>query len=158
MRLFRCDCGARIFFDNTRCLSCGSELGFLPDKLMLATLTTSDVYRKCSNYAHEGVCNWMVPADSPEELCEACRLNAVIPDLAQADNRGLWADVEKAKRRLVYTLKRIGLSIVSKRDDAESGLSFHIKADEGEQRVLTGHSDGLITLNLAEADPAERER
>ena len=167
MRLFRCDCGSQIFFDNTRCLSCDSELGFLPDVLVLATLaptasaectTRSGVYRKCSNYAHEGVCNWMVPADSDEELCEACRLNAVIPDLSQADNRRLWAEVEKAKRRLVYTLKRMGLGIVSKRDDAETGLSFHIKADEGEHRVLTGHNDGLITLNLAEADPAQRER
>jgi hypothetical protein len=38
------------------------------------------------------------------------------------------------------------------------GLSFDIKSDVGDERVLTGHSDGLITLNIEEADPEKRER
>jgi hypothetical protein len=70
----------------------------------------------------------------------------------------LWAEVEKAKRRLVYSLDRLNLPIVSKHDDPERGLSFDIKADEGSTRVLTGHADGLITLNLGEADAVWRER
>jgi hypothetical protein len=31
MRTFRCACGARVFFDNSRCLACGRELGFVLD-------------------------------------------------------------------------------------------------------------------------------
>jgi hypothetical protein len=120
--------------------------------------TTYGPYRKCANYVHEGVCNWMVPAGSDEELCQACRLNNVIPNLAEADNRARWQEVELAKRRLIYSLDRLQLPVISKAEDPERGLSFDIKADSANERVLTGHADGLITLNLGEADAAEREK
>jgi hypothetical protein len=167
MRTFRCTCGTRIFFENTRCLVCGRELGFLPDALTLIALdamspdefqTQHGRYRKCANYAEHGVCNWMVQSDSSNNLCQACQLNHVIPDLSQPANRALWGEVEKGKRRLVYTLNRLKLPLRSKGDDPERGLAFDIKSDSGSTRVLTGHEDGLITLNLAEADAAEREK
>lgn len=167
MRTFRCDCGNRLFFDNTQCLSSGHELGFLPDQGVLAALTPAAAggylakgkpYKKCSNYVAEGVCNWMVPSGEASELCQACSLNNVIPDLSKPENRALWAEVEKAKRRLVYSLNRLRLPLASKADDPERGLAFDIKADSGSNRVLTGHAEGLITLNLAEADAVSRER
>lgn len=120
--------------------------------------TNHGLRKKCENYAHEGVCNWLLPAESEQSLCEACELNRVIPNLSEPDNRQLWVDVEKAKRRLVYGLKCLQLPIVPKSQDAEHGLAFDIKAEVGDERVLTGHSDGLITLALREADPAEREQ
>jgi hypothetical protein len=167
MRTFRCTCGARIFFENTRCLACRRELGFLPDVLSLEALeargsgsfsTPRGDYRKCSNYVDEGVCNWMVPASASEALCQACQLNHVIPNLSQPENRTLWAETEKAKRRLIYSLNQLKLPLHSKHDDQEGGLAFDIKADVGSTRVLTGHEDGLITLNVAEANAAEREK
>jgi hypothetical protein len=167
MRTFRCECGSRVFFDNTRCLSCERELGFLPDQGVIAAIqpeepgaysARSGRYRKCSNYVDRGVCNWMIPASDEAELCQACRLNNVIPDLSNPDNHRLWGEIEKAKRRLVYGLNRLHLRLVPKSEDAERGLSFDIKADVGTARVLTGHAEGLITLNVAEADPVERER
>jgi hypothetical protein len=167
MLAFRCECGAPVFFQNTACLSCGLELGFLPEPLQMASFKTGDEaevqtahgpYRKCANYVHEGVCNWMVPASSADELCQACRLNNVIPNLAEADNRERWQEVELAKRRLIYSLDRLRLPVISKAEDPERGLSFDIKADTASERVLTGHADGLITLNLSEADAAEREK
>jgi hypothetical protein len=115
-------------------------------------------YRQCANYTREGVCNWLVPAESPDELCQACRLNNVIPDLSEPDNRERWHEVELAKRRLVYGLGRLNLPITAKRDDPVKGLAFDIKVSTDAERVLTGHSDGLITLNLDEADAAEREK
>jgi hypothetical protein len=167
MKTFKCECDSPVFFVNTQCLSCGRELGFLPDALDMASFTagsTGDIetshgrYRKCANYVHEGVCNWMVPSDSDEELCQACRLNNVIPNLAEPDNRTLWQEVEHAKRRLIYSLDSLKLPVLSKKDDAERGLSFDIKQSVGSDRVLTGHADGLITLNLDEADAAAREK
>lgn len=115
-------------------------------------------YRQCSNYSNEGVCNWLVEEDVEGELCQACELNHVIPDLSQPENRQRWLEVEKAKRRLIYGLNRLGLPVLSKERDPERGLSFDIKQSSDGQRVLTGHSDGLITLNVAEADAAEREK
>jgi len=170
VRTFTCACGARLFFENTRCLACNSALGFRPDKLLLVgirdpatgaaetTVADDESFRPCANYVDSGVCNWLVPAASPDALCIACRLNQTIPNLSEPGNRQLWADVESAKRRLIYGLLRLGLTILSKAEEPARGVSFDIKADAGEERVLTGHNDGLITLNLEEADPAKRER
>jgi hypothetical protein len=167
MRTFRCTCGARVFFDNTTCLTCGRELGFVPGSGEMSALEPIDdgkyralsgVFRKCQNYVALGVCNWMIPEGDSDELCRACRLNNVIPDLSDPKNRELWAEVEKAKRRLVYSLDRLGLPLTPKSEDPANGLAFDIKADEGTTRVLTGHAEGLITLNLGEADPVLREQ
>lgn len=167
MRVFTCDCGASVFFDNSQCLSCKRELGFAPDQLAVLTLgqvrdgafeTPRGSYRKCANYVDQGVCNWLLPADAAAELCQACELNHVIPNLSEPENGALWQEVEKAKRRLIYSLNQLGLPLLSKDQDAERGLSFDIKASVGNERVLTGHADGLITLNLKEADAAEREK
>ena len=152
MRTFRCACGARLFFENSRCLTCKRELGFLPGALTLVPIEGSSSgefttphgnQKKCANYVEQGVCNWMVPSASPGTLCAACQLNHVIPDLSQPKNRALWSDVEKSKRRLIYTLGRLKLPLQSKRDDPELGLAFDIKSDTGSLRVLTGHDDGL---------------
>jgi len=167
MRVFDCECGSRVFFENTKCLACDRELGFAPERLELLSFVASDsgvvqsphgTYRKCKNYVQEGVCNWLVEAESGQELCQACELNHVIPDLSVPENRALWLEVEKAKRRLVYSLNRLGLPLLSKTRDPAIGLSFDIKASVGDERVLTGHADGLITLNLSEADAPEREK
>jgi hypothetical protein len=167
MRSFDCACGARIFFDNTRCLSCSRELGFSPDELLLVAFEPSDerrvstpfgTYVKCDNYAEPGVCNWLVPEAEMSSLCQACRFNRVIPDLSDPENKKLWAEVEQAKRRLVYGLNRLRLPLASKSEDPDYGLAFDIKAETNGERVLTGHADGLITLNLGEADAATREK
>jgi hypothetical protein len=168
MKTFRCACGARIFFENTRCLTCSRELGFVPDALDLVALEPADgqfrpadgegLLRKCQNNVEHGVCNWMIDASDPAALCLACRLNNVIPDLSNPESRELWGEVERAKRRLVYSLSRLGLPILPKSEDAEQGLAFDIKAEDSSERVLTGHADGLITLNLAEADSVAREK
>ena len=165
MRLFACECGSRVFFENSQCLACSRELGFIPGALAMAAFpegaaiaTQHGEFRKCANYAHEGVCNWLVPVASPSPLCQACELNRVIPNLSEPENRTLWSEVEKAKRRLVYGLNCMQLPVIPKSQDPEAGLAFDIKAEAGDQRVLTGHSDGLITLALREADAAEREQ
>lgn len=147
-------------------MSCSRELGFeLASRRMLAfepgavsVAGGSGSLQKCNNYAAEGVCNWLVPVSGEGELCEACRLNHVVPDLSVPENRKRWAEMEAAKRRLVYTLATLGLPLVPKSDDPERGLAFDIKADTAGERVLTGHAEGLITLNLAEADAPTRER
>ncbi len=99
----------------------------------------------------------MVPADDPEPYCVSCRLTRVIPDLSQPQNRELWYRTEVAKRRLIYGLIDLGLPVVGKHVDAEQGLAFEFRADR-RCPVLTGHDEGVITLNIAEADDAERER
>jgi hypothetical protein len=102
-------------------------------------------------------------ADDPNPYCRSCRLNRVIPNLGQPGAPEAWAKLESAKRRLIYTLLRLDLTVSSKADDPEQGLAFEFLADPqpgttGATPVRTGHLDGVITINLAEANDAEREK
>jgi len=96
--------------------------------------------------------------DSP--LCVSCRLTRVIPDLADPAKRASWYRLEVAKRRLLFTLTELGLPIRDRGNDSTHGLAFDFlaDADPGGPPVLTGHENGVITVNIAEADDAERER
>lgn len=172
MKLFTCThCANRVFFENLSCEACGSMLGYVPDeKAMVAFSLEADgawlrlgaagtACKPCINYQEEHVCNWMLPADSPHLHCASCRTTHTIPALSKPENRLYWAALEQAKRRLFYTLIDLGLPAPNKLDDPENGLTFEfLEETSTEQRVLTGHDEGVITLNIAEADDAQRER
>jgi hypothetical protein len=117
--------------------------------------------RLCQNYETHEVCNWSVAADDANPLCRSCRLTRVIPDLSEATRVGRWHRLEAAKRRLLVTLFALQLPIVDRTQDPIGGLAFDFKADPDDPDgppVMTGHADGVITINIAEADDAERER
>jgi hypothetical protein len=177
MRIFHCACGAPVFFENVTCIGCRRDLGFLPDLLLLSAVEPANgagewkalaaeggLYRRCENYTRHGVCNWMVGASDGAAFCVSCRLNETIPNLDDATNRSSWAHLEAAKRRLVYSLLRLGLPLKNRREDPAAGLAFAFLANptpggsEGAPRVVTGHAAGLITINVAEADDVEREQ
>jgi len=101
----------------------------------------------------------MLPADDPHDLCASCQLTVVIPALTSERNHILWGRLEAAKRRLLFSLAVLNLTPASKETEPETGLAFQFLEDGvSDQCVMTGHDNGLITLNIAEADPAERER
>jgi len=159
MRLFACqECRNLLHFENVTCESCGSALGFLPERGLLSAFAPDGTsrldkrrWKPCANAQH-GVCNWMLPEDSAGEYCAACAHNRTVPDLSVPENLPLWRKLEDAKRRLIYTLDRLALP----HDPAE--LRFEFLADTPEAKAITGHADGLITIALAEADDAEREK
>jgi hypothetical protein len=150
-------------------------LAYLPDVAQVGSLeslgsglwrspradTKEQTYRQCANYAEQQVCNWAVVASDPRGLCVSCRLTRVIPNLDTPERREAWYRLEVAKRRLVYTLLSLKLPLLNRQDDPVSGLAFDFLADdssEDQTPVLTGHTDGVITVNIAEANDAERER
>lgn len=115
--------------------------------------------RFCANYAEHNTCNWIVPAEDPEPFCQSCRLNAVIPNLVDPEALAAWGRLEAAKRRLLYTVMALALPLASRRDDPQTGLAFAFKQElPGGEKVTTGHAAGVITINLAEADDAHREK
>lgn len=174
MRAFECDeCGNLLFFENTQCVECRSALGFLPDVLDLSALQEAKgnkqrarvpeangrLYRLCANQVQHQVCNWLIPDTDSAELCESCRLNQTIPDLTVAGHRERWHRLELAKRRLLYTLRRLGLETSGQPEGKKPPLRFSFLADPPNgPRVLTGHANGLITMNVAEADDVYREQ
>ena len=175
MKVFHCDhCGQLLFFENTACVSCGHRVAYLPDLQMVASLypdgddswrssqplAAEGGYRLCQNDRIEHICNWAVPASDENPFCTSCRTTRVIPDLTNPANRSAWYRLEAAKRRLLHTLIALGLPNPNRNDDSGHGLTFEFlaDADPGGAPVLTGHADGVITVNIVEADDAERER
>ncbi len=85
-----------------------------------------------------------------------------MPDLTVPWNHTRWRQVETAKHRLFYSLLRLELPLAT-RVQYTDGLAFDFLADPSEANasgapVMTGHINGLITMNIAEADDVERER
>lgn len=168
MKLFHCQhCARIIYFENWICGNCSRRLGYLPELNELSALepegevwralaAPNERYRFCAN-AEFSVCNWLVPVHSAEAFCIACRHNQTIPDLQLQENRTAWQKLEAAKHRTFYSLKRLNLPLENRAEDPEKGLVFDFLSDKG-TKVLTGHSNGLITINLKEANDAEREK
>jgi hypothetical protein len=112
-------------------------------------------YRLCQNQSLHQACNFTVAVDDAHWLCISCRQTQILPDLSVDANRPRWLRIENAKRRLLYTLLRLGLADAR----GSQGPSYQFLADlPGAPAVMTGHANGLITLNVAEADDDERAR
>ena len=178
MKIFSCNaCGHGLYFHNVACTYCGHRLGFVPDRLDLVAFSLTETgswqpvntdsattsYRPCANYADHNTCNWMVPEQDANPLCKACRLNRTIPDLSVPGNAGLWQRLQMDKNRLIYSLQRLNLPVVGKQESPDSGLAFDFLGDPNprfreDSSVMTGHRQGVITLDIAEADDAIRER
>jgi hypothetical protein len=172
MKTFHCTaCGHLIFFENVQCERCGMLLGFIPESGEMSAFVkesagrwraqlTGDgaLYRPCHNYAVEKVCNWMIPVESDNRFCQSCRLTSVIPNLRARRRKGYWSRLEAAKRRLLYTLAVLGLRIETREQNPETGLQFEFRESLRDSKVTTGHDNGLITMNIAEADDLRRER
>ena len=163
MKNFHCTaCGQTIVFENTHCENCGHQLGFLAD---IGTMTAVEPegdrwialaakdrrYRFCKNWELRG-CNWLIAPG--EEFCLACRHNRTIPDLSDPRRQLMWQKTEQAKRRLFYSLMRLGLPL----DDHEEPLIFDFVAHTAaDPNPIMGHNNGVITITVEESDDATRE-
>ena len=171
MKTFKCsNCGHAAYFDNTACVHCGMRLGYEPDTFDLVALRAEDgVWRDtdgrlrqfCANAEHDA-CNWLI-GEGSGAYCKACRHNGTVPDLSREQDRDNWRRIEAAKRHLFYSLLRWRPPTPNRAEQPATGLAFDFLADVEQpdgsvERVLTGHDEGLITLNIAEGDDAERER
>jgi len=174
MRTFACTCGQPLFFDNLRCLSCGAEVAYDPTSRELGAIAPAGQglwtvardtrapapwFRLCAHRTTAAACNWMVPADRPEDICLSCRLTRTVPALDRPRNADRLHELEVSKRRVLFALQALELPLVPRTEDAERGLAFDfLESLPGEERVMTGHAGGVITLNVAEADDDYRER
>ncbi|WP_323718091.1 putative zinc-binding metallopeptidase [Paracoccus aminovorans] len=140
-------CGRRIYFQNNAC-ACGTPLRFDPEAGRFR-----DGAPPCRQLQLIG-CNWA--AEQPGGPCRACAMIAVVPDLSVPENVPLLARSAAALRWVLANLARWRWFA-----DADPGPRpvFHMLSERlGEQRVPVsmGHADGVITINVVEADPALR--
>ncbi|MDH5324880.1 MAG: putative zinc-binding metallopeptidase [Gammaproteobacteria bacterium] len=176
MKRFFCQCGQEVFFDSRYCQACQLAVGYDPNKAMILSLepggdntwvSTLDrtQYHLCDNGRLHGVCNGLIEAEnasSTNKLCVACSLNRTIPDLSKEGNLFHWNSIEQAKRRLIYGLLQLGLPLNAPVSAYPMGLAFDFLEDQRsnpnmpEEFVITGHRNGVITLNILEADEVQR--
>jgi len=168
MRDFRCPrCGQHLAFENSLCLSCGSAVGFsLPDMAFLVIADDSEAgvsgtvdaqeRHLCANL-HLAACNWLADVQPSRQLCASCRLTRIRPRDGDTAALAAFAEAEGAKRRLVAELHELRLPVVDRQEDPQYGLAFDLLSS-GEQPVVTGHHNGIITVDLAEGDDVHREQ
>lgn len=174
MKKFQCACRQPLFFQNRQCLACGAPVAYDPTSQILAPLKSEvgghwslrresrrprPLFRFCAQRETAAACNWLVPASSPHDSCLSCRLTRTIPILSRPRNADRLSEIETAKRRVLFGLQGLGLPLVPLADDPDRGLAFDfLESLPGQPPVLTGHTKGVITLNIAEADDDYRER
>jgi hypothetical protein len=178
MRDFLCpNCGQHLAFENSACLCCGSALGFSLDDTALLIITSdkdsehggavnSGQYQWCANlYAAQ--CNWLVKVNPgigvAAKLCTSCKLTRTRPNDTDTDTDtdtaalAAFTAAENAKRRLVVKLHDLKLPISNRDQDPKCGPAFDLLSSQIE-KVVTGHNNGVITLDLAEGDDVHREQ
>jgi hypothetical protein len=152
VRSFACGhCGRLVFFENTVCLNCSTPLGFDPRRLDMVALEgdNAQALHRCANL-QVAACNWLVA--EPGALCRSCELTRRRPADFDASGLQAFAAAEADKRRAIMQLLDLGLPAVQ-----PGRLAFELLTSE-HQPVVTGHADGVITIDLAESDDAHREQ
>jgi hypothetical protein len=154
VRSFTCqNCGQLLSYENTLCLRCSSPLGFDPSSRDLAVLappgTSEHDLPRCAN-ALLAACNWL--PERPGALCASCSLTRTRPNDLDLDDDGrtAFATAEAAKRWLLFGLGELGLPV-------GEDLRFDLLSSR-RGPVVTGHSAGAITIDLAESDDVQREQ
>ena len=137
MKRFRCQCNQEIFFHNSICHACGFSVGYNPVQNQMESWASDATasqdtqgHKLCANGREHHLCNWLIPADDPNDLCIACRLNRTIPNLEQTGNLQRWNRIEVAKRRLIYGLIQLNLPLEAPVAGYPRGLSFDFLEDQ----------------------------
>ena len=154
---FQCpQCAGAVYLDNTLCVACGTSIGFAQDGMAMQMVGVD--WQPCRNRQDFGVRTWLVRSAGTGQYCLACTLTSTIPELSESENHRRWACIEAAKRRLVYGCLALGIPVRPKQDAGDrEGLEFRWLLPTAEAPVLTGQQEGVVTVNLAEADDDYRE-
>lgn len=143
------------------CPNCEGELGFnLLDRSFYGirhgrTVIEEVTWYTCSNRGWG--CNWLVREDAPAGKCFSCRLTRRQPDSNDTIALEKLGKTEEAKRRLILQLGELGLPIVPW-DLRSGGLGFDLVSSLSTgERVVIGHANGIITIDLAESLDDRRE-
>lgn len=139
IRLTCPSCGARVFFDDLACMSCSTGLAY---DLASDVMTTPGDH--ACRTGQPWRCNWLrVPGT---DRCAACGLDAEVsepgPDLTV---------FQAAVRRVMRQFHLAGIDPTA----TAPPLRFALLRSGPTQPVTIGHEDGLVTLDVAEGNPAQ---
>ena len=144
-----------------QCVDCGTPIGFHWPTLQFVAAPVEGVeidgrlWKRCVNWSWD--CNWLAPDDSFSDQCFACLLTRRKPDASDTIAREMMAETSVTKRRLLVQLFSLGLP-VTPYYEREGGLAFDLLLSSPDNPVMTGHANGVITIDLAEGLDLHRER
>jgi hypothetical protein len=163
VRAFRCpNCGQAAAFEVQQCPTCGETVGYhYPSRQMVCapsqTVTVNGHgWVRCAYW--ERGCNWLTAGDAESGRCYA---DSFVREGPAPDDTEAMAELDstlKALRRLIFELMDLGLPIHQYYADPH-GLAFDLLSSKTLGRpVVTGHDNGVITIDLAESLELYRER
>ncbi|MET0673984.1 MAG: putative zinc-binding metallopeptidase [Microbacterium pygmaeum] len=167
MKSYRCRvCASPLYFENSLCVVCGTSLGYSRGEGEIVPVgrdgryvdSAGWIWHVCRNLNLSG-CTWLAPLAGGQ--CSSCSLTRTRPNDADAAGMANYPLAERAKRHLLAELDDLGFAVIGKDaadgGDPVNGVCFDLLSST-DQHVVIGHDDGVITIDLAESDPAYRER
>jgi hypothetical protein len=140
-------CSNEVFFDSLQCVRSGTELAFAVGADGTLTIHDAAVAGACAMRGR-WQCNWI-----PEPtMCASC---AIVDAGAHADN-ALLVPLLVAQRRALAQLLALGIGWSASGEDGP--LRFTYRSSDAGDAATIGHLDGIISLDVDEADPAQREQ
>ncbi len=108
----------------------------------------------CTNRGWQ--CNWL--AAEAGEQCLSCRLTRRRPDTSDTLALEKLATTSADKRRLLIQLAELALPLTAWYE-REGGLGFDLLSSRSDgERVVIGHDNGIVTIDLAETLDVHREQ
>jgi hypothetical protein len=141
-------CGNEVFFDSLRCVRCGTELAFDVGTGGALTIGDAEVVGTCL-MRESWRCNWR---PQPRGLCSSC----LIVDAGVHATNTLLVPFLVAQRRALAQLSVLGIEWSA--PGSSPPLRFTYRSSGAGDAATIGHLGGLITLDLDEADLAQREQ
>lgn len=165
MKLLLCpqsECPGLLFGEDLRCGTCGTQVAYHAPSGVMAEVRSPNVlvadrlWHPCSN--RQWSCNWLVADETGSGRCFSCLLTRNRPENDDTIALEKLADTAQAKRLLLVQLQRLGLP-VDPHFERAGGLGFDLLSSfSANRKVLIGHANGIITIDLAESLDDHRER
>jgi len=146
------------------CVTCGTALGYSRSEQQIVPLDLEGryvdasglIWHVCRNLNLSG-CTWLAPLEGGQ--CFSCDLTRTRPNDEDAAGIENFPIAERAKRHLIAELDNLGFPVVGTAvvtgGDPVNGICFDLHSSTA-RRVVTGHDAGVITIDLAESNDANR--
>ncbi len=157
MRRLTCDsCSSPVSFEQSACARCGRELAFdrSAGRMTLLAEAVGQGGALCANFRLNG-CNWLAEPSSSYRVCHTCELIRTRPSDDDAAGMREYRLAVAALRRLVFGLD--ALTLPTPVSDGYVGIAVDLLSSSAHP-VTTGYANGVITIDVAEADHLARTK
>ncbi len=154
-------CSGLLFLESLACDACGTAVAYHPaSRRMVASaadvVVDERLWHPCTN--RDWGCNWLAADGSGAGRCFACRLVRRRPDSDDTIALEKVALTMPPLRQLLVQAQALGLP-VDPFFETDGGLGFDLLSSRSSnEKVVIGHANGIITIDVVESLDAVREQ